>query len=153
LRGGEQSSLLSLPIVPTGEASTGDPPLSELDDKLATGGGLGDSYQGVQHDLLTDSVEVRAGFVKRMELDTGTDVTDRRDLTTRVCNSDPASAHAAGHTVIELRRRDFVTSVDARTDVTGSRQALHVLQVLRVTLNGEEFFTRTWSESIPRQLL
>jgi putative CocE/NonD family hydrolase len=151
-RGGEDSSSLCLPVVPTGQAAAGSPPLPEL-DRLAAGGAMDGSYQSVQHDLLTDSVEVRAGFVKQMQVDAGTEVTDRRELTTRVCNNDPASAHAAGHTVIELRRRDFVTSVDAHSDVTGSRDALHVLETLRVTLNGEEFFTRTWSESIPRQLL
>jgi predicted acyl esterase len=152
-RSEQHPSCLRLPIISVGDPSRAATPLTVLERAEPEEHGLENPYQRAVRDLLNDAVEVQAGFTQKVILDTGVEVSDRREFTTRVSNREPARAHATGHTEIQLRRGDWSVIADARSDVTSSSDALHVVQNLRVWLNGELFHDRRWRQSIPRDLL
>jgi hypothetical protein len=66
---------------------------------------------------------------------------------------DPATAQMWNACDYRLRQDGASVVVDSEGDLRSTATSLTWDVSLRVTLDGEPFFTRTWSETIPRRLV
>jgi hypothetical protein len=72
------------------------------------------------------------------------------------CTADPHNpAAATAHGRYHVSRSQPGLDLDAISDVSiiGASAAFHVLITAEVKVNGQPYFSRRWSESIPRHLL
>jgi len=73
------------------------------------------------------------------------------DLTAR--DADPARADLAADVVYRWRERTFETEIRARSRQSSTAEAFELSVDLEVDVDGEPFFARRWSETIPRRLV
>ena len=143
-RGGGRDSRVVLPRVATGDparpTASFPPPPEAIEEEPD------ERRQQVIRDALDDSTEVRMGYAASS--DDGT-FHDRRELSLRVSDRDPARARAWGRTTMTLPG----CVVEASTTVESSAAAFAVVQRLRVERDGTPFFERTWEREVPRLLM
>jgi len=65
----------------------------------------------------------------------------------------PARVTVAGTLMYALRDRDRETRAEGMIDMTSDRGSFHIVITLSVTINGTPYVQRSWTRTIPRQLL
>jgi len=68
-------------------------------------------------------------------------------------DADPATARMWNECVYRLRQDGITAEVHSEGDLRSTATDLVWDVALTVTLDGEPFFERTWSETIPRRLV
>jgi uncharacterized protein len=104
-------------------------------------------------DSFTGSTTVRAEFSTESRIDEQTAVMEEFLMIASVDPRKPAAASAHGRHHTRLVRPNNVTEALSMVAIHGSTNHFHVTISLEVTVNGARYFTRRWTESVPRQLL
>ncbi len=149
-----REAALELPVVPADDAiapldrKTSPPELPEV------GSGSEDpaTWQ-VTEDVLDGSVTVHTFEGGESVTADGTRLyaSERHRLTAR--DADPAHAQMTSHVRCRLQQDGHTVEADAEASTTSDADAFAMSIRLRISLDGEPFFERDWSESIPRRLV
>jgi len=154
--GAEATSRLLLPAVPAARASLPVPPFKTTPPGLREVG----TYRGdpptwqVVEDVIAGSVTVRTSEFGESVLPDGRSTLysgERLEMTAR--DADPADARMDNEVVYRLRDDRGVVLVESSVTVRTTPTDFHMTVDLTVALDGEPFFERTWSETIPRRLV
>ncbi|MFL5724177.1 MAG: CocE/NonD family hydrolase, partial [Chloroflexota bacterium] len=151
-------SRLVLPVVPPA-GSPGDvavPDFKTTPPRLREVGAEGAADEPVWR--ITD--DVIAGTTTVTVHDGGEDILDdgRRlysaeTLTMTASDADPARATMDADVVYRWHDHSFETEIRAHSVQTSDAETFHLTIDLEVDVDGEEFFRRSWRESIPRRLV
>jgi putative CocE/NonD family hydrolase len=149
---------LELPLAPEGEPA--DPREEEAHGEEDEGEPLPMSSR---HDqpvwrLLRDGHRHRAGIEtasghEQTLPSLGVTITELRDFSAFVCETDPLDAVVEGTTSFELRRPDCNVRTEARGRFTCTAETFRAELALDVWLDGRPLTGRRWDERIPRRLL
>ena len=145
---------LVLPTVPS-EGSAPVPAFRETppDDLTSVGGGSEDEpvWQVVE-DVIAGSVTVRSFEGGESVTEDGTRLygSEGHDMT--ASDTDPSVARMASEVRYRLEQDGHVVTADADAEMSSTATDFGLRGELRVTLDGEPFATRTWDETIPRDL-
>ncbi|MFL5725495.1 MAG: CocE/NonD family hydrolase [Chloroflexota bacterium] len=154
--GGDRGSRLRLPVLGS-DAATLDVPAFKL-----TAAGLADDgeYRGeppawrIIEDVLDGSVTVVTGeFGEQLLPDGRASLYSGEELRMTARDADPAHARMDSDVVYRLRDGDIDVQIDAAGSVTSTETDFEMAVQLRVRLDGEPFFDRSWAETIPRRLV
>jgi uncharacterized protein len=145
---------LVLPTVPAeGSAAVPafvDGPPADLE---SVGGGSEDEpvWQVIE-DVIAGTVTVRSFEGGESVNEDGTRLygSEAHDMT--ASSSDPSVARMASEVRYRLEQDGHVVTADADAEMTSTATDFRLRGVLRLTLDGEPFATRTWDETIPRDL-
>jgi predicted acyl esterase len=143
-RGGQHASCVMLPIAPPAKeplpppAFAGSPLAAPAADALAR-----PEYR-FHLDLVNDSVtcELRAPGGGRTSNHSRYTVSNRDPAHTVI---DASSTHVAVHPTLDIR-------VDATCQTASDAASYTHLSTVRISVNGEPYFHKSWSESVPRRL-
>jgi putative CocE/NonD family hydrolase len=157
-RGPATPSRLILPVVPPaggpGDASV--PAFKASPPDVPEVGGEGQADEPVwriTNDVIASSVTVTIHDGGEDLLDDGRRLYAAETMTLTAFDDDPARAEMDADVVYRWHEHDAFAAIRARSTQTSDATAFHLSVDLDVTLDGETFFHRSWSESIPRRLV
>jgi hypothetical protein len=153
-RGLPYPSRLVLPIVPAEAPALEPPAFRPPPPTPASIGRHSDepvTWQVVE-DRAAGTVTVRTSEGGETILPDGTAISTSERLLLTASDSDPATARMWNECHYRLRQDGMTAEVQSEGDLRSTAQALLWDVSLRVTLDGEAFFERTWSERVPRRL-
>jgi putative CocE/NonD family hydrolase len=157
-RGPETPSRVVLPVIPPAGADVDAPVpvFKATPPDLPPVGAQGDADPPVwriENDVIDGSVTVHVHDGGEDVLDDGRRLYSAESITLTAWDADPARARLDADVV--YRWRDVGADVDirARSTQTSDVDAFQLSVDLVVELDGEPFFRRSWTESIPRRLV
>jgi hypothetical protein len=154
--GGPDGSRLLLPTVPAGDGSRQVPGFKTTPAGLVTVGAGGDDppIWRVTEDVLAGTVTVSTyEGGETVSADGGTALFSSEAFEMTARDEDPADARMQSDVVYRLRDGETLIDVTADGVVRGTAAEFRIDVRLRVALDGEPFFERSWSEAIPRRLV
>ncbi len=154
-RGGPSPSRLVLPVLPADAPALEPPafrPAPPDEPSLATETDEPGSW-AVIDDRIAGTVTVRTREAGELILPDGTAIRTSEQLEMTASDTDPASARLWNACVYRLRQDGMTAEVTSEGDLRSTATDLHWDISLRVTLDGEPFFERSWSETFPRRLV
>jgi hypothetical protein len=154
-RGAAKLSRLVLPVLPD-DVPTLDPPAFDTSSAgvREVGGGEEDpAVWEVTEDIVRGEVAVTIGEGGASLLEDGSRVYSSERLVLRASDGDPAHARLETEVVYTWTGPDFAVDIRASGAIASDEAAFDVGVDLDVQLDGEPFFSRTWSERIPRRLV
>jgi putative CocE/NonD family hydrolase len=151
-------SRLILPVIPPaggpGDAEVPAFKTTPPDAPAVGGEGTADEPAWrITTDVLAGSVTVAVHDGGEDVLDDGRRLYAAETLTMTAFDADPARAILDADVVYRWRELAFETEIRARSTQTSDAEAFHLTVDLEVDIDGEPFFRRAWSESIPRRLV
>ena len=157
LRGSQTPSRLILPVIPPAGAD-GDLPVPEFrappPDVAEVGRGSEEPpVWRIVDDVIAGSVMVEVSEGGTTVLPDGRELYAGEQLTMTAADADPAHARLDTRVVYRWREHHFATEIVAGGTIASDTEAFTVDLDLRVTIDGADFFGRTWHESIPRDLV
>ncbi len=156
--GGERPSRLILPVVPAA-GGTGDlpaPPLKASPPDLRGVGGEGRSDEPVWRivrDVVGGGTTVEIHDGGEDVLEDGRRLYAAESIRITAFDADPPTAELAADVVYRWREHEFETEIRARSTQTSTAESFSLSVDLAVDVDGEPFFERTWSETVPRDLV
>ena len=153
-RGAGRPSRLILPVVPAaGSATMPALPESPVTDVSP----LSDDPERPVWDLTTDMLTGRKRVVLSdrgaVRLDDSTIRETAEELTAELDPQDPASASVRGEHLVRYSYPHAELAASATTVIRATRTHFHITIDLEVTQQGKVHFTRSWMESVQRNLL
>ena len=153
---GTESRLL-LPVIPAAGAE-GDEPTPEFKttppDVQEIGGGSDQpATWEIVEDVIAGSVAVRLREAGTTDLPDGRSLFTSEALTMTARDADPARASLDSAVVYRWREHEFETEIVAAGTIASDGDTFAIDLDLRVTVDGERFFGRSWHETIPRRLV
>jgi predicted acyl esterase len=100
-----------------------------------------------------DAAGARPGRTVGLRFSDGLVYASRSSGTTTIEDDDPLSARITSEQVIEIGRGDWQTRVVARAAMTADAEAFHVESSLEGFESGRPVFERSWTSTIPRDLV
>jgi uncharacterized protein len=157
LRGGATPSRLILPVIPPA-GGDGDLPVPAFgapspDVTEVAGGSEEPPVWRIVDDVIAGTVVVEVSEGGTTVLPDGRQLYAGEQLTMTASDADPAHARLETRVVYRWREHDFATEIVAEGTIASDADAFVVDLGLRVTLDGADFFRRTWHEAIPRDLV
>jgi putative CocE/NonD family hydrolase len=154
-RGGSHPSRVVLPVVPPGAPSI---PVPAFHPPPSAGRSIGIETEGpgtweVIEDRLSGTVTVRTVETGETALPDGTAIFTSERLELTASDADPATARMWNACDYRLLQDGITAGVHSEGDLRSTTFDLVWDVALEVTLDGEPFFSRTWSERIPRRLV
>ncbi|MEZ4679320.1 MAG: CocE/NonD family hydrolase [Caldilineaceae bacterium] len=154
-RGAAYPAALRLPTIPSTPASLQPPLLKTTAPELQEiGESKGDSpvWQVIQ-DVLRQAVTVKVYGGGESILPNGIRIFDSELLEMTAYEQDPARVLLYNEVLYQLDESGYRCEVRTTGTTRSTEQNFHIDIQLRITLNGNYFFEKTWLESFPRQLL
>lgn len=154
-RGADYPSRLLLPIVPAGGTADSVRELKETPPHLQEVGeekGNTPLWQIIE-DVLRQSVTVKAYGGGESILPNGIRIFDSELLEMTAYHHDPARVLLYNEVLYQLDEVGYHFEVRTTGTTRSTENDFHIDIQLRVLLNGNPFFEKTWLESFPRQLL
>ena len=157
-RGPATPSRLVLPVIPPA-GGPGDVPVPAFKTtppdvpEVGGGGALDQPVWTIVTDVIADTVTVSIHDGGEDVLDDGRRLYSAETMTLTASDRDPARATMDADVVYRWHEHDAVAEIRARSTQTSDTTDFHLAVDLDVTLDGEPFFRRSWSESIPRRLV
>jgi putative CocE/NonD family hydrolase len=157
-RGPAAASRLILPVVPPagGPGDVAVPAMKTTPPDMPEVGGDGHADEPVwriTNDVIAGAVTVTIHDGGEDVLDDGRRLYSAETMTMTAFEDDPARADMDADVVYRWHEHDAFAEIRARSTQTSDAAAFHLSVDLDVTLDGEPFFQRSWSESIPRRLV
>lgn len=153
--GGANGARLSLPSLPIGRPTTALPAFKTTAPDLREIG----AYAGepprweIVEDVIAGSVTVRTSEFGTSTLPDGVSTLHAGEaLEMTASDARPAEASMRNEVVYRLRQDGVAIEVEADGLTTASATHFRMEVRLRVRLDGESLFNRTWDESIPRRM-
>jgi uncharacterized protein len=157
LRGGDTASRLILPVIPPagGEGDIAVPAFKTSPAGVAEVGGGSEEppVWRIVDDVIAGTVVVEVREGGTTVLPDGRELYAGEQLTMTASDADPAHASLETRVVYRWREHDFATEIVAEGTIASDAEAFLVDLDLRVTVDGADFFGRTWHELIPRDLV
>jgi putative CocE/NonD family hydrolase len=153
-RGGPHAARLVLPIL-AADAPAIEPPTFLPPPPPAPSIGVDTEEPGsweVVEDRVAGTLTVRTFEAGESTLPDGTTIYASERLAMTASDADPATARMWNACDYRLRQDEASIVVESEGDLRSTARDLTWDVSLRVTLDGEPFFVRTWSETIPRRL-
>lgn len=148
--GHAQPTRIGLPTVPPDGSAT--PP--EFSPSPALARQIEDPCRwDVVRDRLTGRIQVLIEFSKRTQVNPSTTVIRRQSGQCTVDPRNPANASVHGRWLERIDRPGQCIEAVTNVSIQGTSAHFHVIIDLNVHVNHSLHFTRSWTESIPRQLL
>ena len=153
-RGPTRPSRLILPVIPADQHLPPPPTFKTSPPDLAQVGS--DHYEPpvwqIIEDVLDQSVTVRIYSGDRTELPNGKiSLFNSELLELTAFHHDPAHTTLNNEVTYHLKEHYYETDIQATGTIRSTESDFHVDVQLRVSLNGNLFFQKSWLESIPRQ--
>jgi hypothetical protein len=154
-RGPATPSRLVLPVVPTSDEAPAPPAFKTTPPELiAIGGGSEEPpVWRIAEDVLAGSVTVEVYGGDTTTLPDGRALFNAERLLLTAYERDPAHVVFANQVDYRLDEHGHETRIRSTGTIRSTATDFHVDIELRVDLNGNLFFHKSWLESIPRQLL
>jgi putative CocE/NonD family hydrolase len=150
-RGGACASRIVLPVVPVEPSA--QPPEFRPAGRQPSAAPPGAHRWEVTRDQITGHVRVLTAVRSTTSLDRSTTVETECTGVCQVNPLDPAHASATGTVRSQIDRAGRRVQSTAKTTIQGSPSHLHVTISLLVEVDERPVSTRTWTESIARELL
>jgi len=151
----ESPSRLILPVLPDAVATLPAPTFRTAPAGLREVGG-GDEEPAVwriEQDVIGGGVAVTIAEGGASVLEDGSRVYSSERLVLRAADAEPARASLDTDVVYRWTGPGFDAGIRATGAIVSDESAFDVRVALDVTLDGEPFFARDWSERIPRHLV
>lgn len=103
--------------------------------------------------MLRDTVTVKLYGGDTTTLPDGTTLYEAETIEMTAHQHDPARAMLHNDVHYHLTEHDYVTDIHASGNIRATATDFHVDVQLLIKLNGNEFFQKSWLESIPRVLV
>jgi putative CocE/NonD family hydrolase len=157
-RGPSTPSRLILPVVPPagGRGDVPVPPYKATPPDVPVVGGEGFADEPrwrITEDVIDGSVTVTIHDGGEDVLDDGRRLYAAETIDLTAWEHDPARARLDADVIYRWSEHGADVDIRARSTQTSDVGAFHLTVDLDVTLDGERFFQRSWSESIPRRLV
>jgi hypothetical protein len=142
--GGGRASHIVLPVAPIEGSTLPVPAFAPSPHPLPKAEALARPEYGIHLDLVNDTVtcELRTQPGGRMRNHSRYTVSNRNPAQTVIASS---TTHVAVHPTLDIR-----VEADCRT-VSDATSYTH-LSTVRITVDGSDYFHKSWSESVPRKL-
>lgn len=152
-RGGEYTSRLLLPIVPTKK------PKHETEFKPAATPeqiyqlAPGEPPWEYSHDMLNDTVALRTRRRSTLRVVPEIEIAKKEDYELRASNRDPANVTSIGHHRWRIAEPQRETEIDACCHMQSTLDAFHVTVDLEIEINGVKHHQQRWMQSFSRDHL
>jgi putative CocE/NonD family hydrolase len=151
-RGPATPSRLILPVLPHTADLPAVPAFKAMTREAEPLNGVDDGEWSIVEDVIRQTVTVKVYGAETCALPGGGSLFNSERLEMTASQIDPAAARMHNEVIYELK-----TGHDIRVRATGGVRStvgdFHVDVQLRVELNGDLFFQRSWLERMPRRLL
>ncbi len=150
----EHLSRLNLPIVPANAYLTPPTFKTTAPDLITIGGGSDDeSMWNIEEDVLNEMTTVKIYEGGSSTLPDGRTLyaSERIEITGHAV--DPLKTRMFNEVIYQLNEHGYKIDIHASGTMRATQTDFHIDVQLRITLNGSEFFSRSWIESIPRNLV
>ena len=156
--GGQTPSRLELPVLGATAlaALPPPPPFEERPSDIRTCGEDDEEEAPVWRvveDVLAGTVTVETYEGGTTHLPDGRRLYTSEQLSMTASDADPAHALLASEVVYRWHEHTFTAEIRSTLRQTSTTTTIDVALTLDVSLDGEPLFSRTWNESIPRQLV
>jgi predicted acyl esterase len=143
-RGGVHASNIVLPIVPVDPRPLAPPAFAPSPHPLPAAGTLARPEYRFELDLVDDTVScvLRPADSGHTSSHSRYTVSNRNPACTVIASS---ATHVAAHPALDIR-------VEATCQTASDASSYTHLSQVRITVDGAEHFSRSWSESVPRRL-
>lgn len=149
---------LTLPVVPPA-GGPGDVPVPAFkttppdQPRVGGEGSADDPIWQITTDVIAGTTTVTIHDGGEDILDDGRRLYAAETIKLTASDTDPARATLDADVVYRWREQAFVTEIRARSTQTSDVDAFRLTVDLAVDVDGEPFFRRAWSETIPRRLV
>ncbi|MFL5677479.1 MAG: CocE/NonD family hydrolase [Chloroflexota bacterium] len=151
-------SRVVLPVVPPA-GSAGDVPVPSFKStppglrEVGSEGAADEPVWRITNDVMAGTTTVTVHDGGEDILDDGRRLYSAETLTMTASDADPACATMDADVVYRWHDHSFETEIRAHSVQTSDAETFHLTIDLEVDVDGEEFFRRSWRESIPRRLV
>lgn len=153
-RGPDQPSRLILPVVPASDTVPPPPHFKTSPPELISIGSNSSEppVWQISEDVIRQSVTVKIyeGDTTYLPNETELFISEQIELT--AYHHDPAHARLYNEVVYELRQHGHKINIRSTGSVYSTVSDFHADVQLRITLNDNPFFQKSWLETIPRRL-
>ncbi len=154
-RGGATPACLRLPVLPASAVVTAEPILKQSPPLLhEIGESKGDTpIWQIIDDVLKQAVTVKVYGGGESILPNGLRIFDSEQLEMTAYHHDPARVQLYNEVLYQLDENGYHCEVRTSGTTRSTEGHFHIDVQLRVILNGNSFFEKSWLESFPRHLL
>jgi len=149
-------SRLVLPVIPAGDTvppppqfKTSPPELEHVPGQIVSDAPVWE----ILEDVINQSVTVKVYDGSTMTLPNGISIFSSENLEMTAYHHDPAHVQLYNEVNYHFTQHGYETEIFSTGTIRSTQSDFHIDLQLRVLLNGNLFFQKSWLESIPRQLV